>query len=556
MVLLPIVDTFKTYTKINFRWDLIAGITLAMFVLPESMAYATLAGLAPEFGIYCCLVGGLFFALFTSTKKVAIGPTSAIALMIGSGVSALSDGSIETYISIATLCAFGVFVFFLSAYFLRLSSIVNFVSDTVLLGFKTGAALSIASTQLPALLGLNLGGSNFFNRVYLLFENISHSNINVLLFGIASFGLLGVLNYFFKDKPISLFLVVISILFIAISPYKINGLTLVGSIPSGLPKLVFPSINFKDIDGVLGLSFGCFLMAFIESSSVARTLAEQENETPNIRQELLALGAANFAVAFAGGFPISGGLSQSQVNSQAGAKTPVALLFCTFFLGVLLLYFTHLLEKLPEITLAVLVLFAVSHLIKIKDLLRLKKLSRAEFYIAFLAIVAVLFFGILKGVIISSFLSIIYVISKSNNPHIAILGRIPGTNKYSDVSIHQKNELVEDCLIIRVEAPLFYYNQQYVFDSILTTLHQYPTTKILIMDFSSSSHVDVAASKMIVKLEALLRNKHIQFKIVEALISVRELLRKQDLETNIGHISRKTTIYEVVCEFEAANTKQ
>lgn len=549
MKFFPVLQTLKTYDTKKFRWDLFAGITLAMFVLPESMAYATLAGLPTQFGIYCCLAGGLFFAFFTSTQQVAVGPTSAISLMIGSGVSVMSNGNLGMHIAIASLAALAVFIFCIAAYLLKLSSLVNFVSDNVLIGFKTGAALSIAATQIPKLFGLHAEGSHFFARIYNLLNDLGNANWQVFAFALCALALLISLNYFFPGKPTSLILVLASIFFVLGFPDLTSGLHLAGNIPAGLPSIEFPSIRFRDVDGILGLAFGCFIMAYIETSSVARTFAEKNNQDINLRQELLSLGAANFAAAFSGGYPVSGGLSQSQVNAQAGAKTSITLIICSVILAVLLLFFTGFLSNLPEVILAVLVLFAISHLIKIQELKKVRKLNKAEFAIALVAIFSVLFFGILKGVLISSVLSIIYVINQTSRPHVAVLGRIPGTKMYSDIESHADNELFKNCVIVRPEASLLYFNQQNVYDTILGILAKYPDSKLLIMDFSTSPRTDVMGSKMIVKLESYLKEHQIKFRIVEALSEVRDILRKQGLESSIGKISRRVSLDEVVQEF-------
>src|SRR4249920_3181579 len=199
---LPISDWLPAYRKSFIRWDLVAGITLASFVLPESMAYATLAGVPTYFGIYCCIAGGLFFALFTTSRQVAVGPTSSISLMIGSTVAVLSGGNLTRWAEIAELTALVVAALCFIAYIFKLSSIVNFISDSILLGFKAGAALSIMATQLPKIFGVEGGGSNFFTRIWTLLENMHETNWTVLIFGVAAMAILIAGDFFFKGKPV------------------------------------------------------------------------------------------------------------------------------------------------------------------------------------------------------------------------------------------------------------------------------------------------------------------------------------------------------------------
>ncbi|HSZ31723.1 MAG TPA: SulP family inorganic anion transporter, partial [Puia sp.] len=294
----PIANWLPNYQKKFIRWDLVAGITLASFVLPESMAYATLAGVPTYFGIYCCIAGGLFFAFFTTSRQVAVGPTSSISLMIGSTVAVLSGGDLARWAGIAELAALVVAVLCFIAYIFKLSSIVNFISDSILLGFKAGAALSIMSTQLPKIFGVEGGGSNFFTRIWNLLLHIPQLNWVVLTFGIAAMLILIAGDYLLKGMPVSLLVVVASILVMSFTNLASAGLHVTGLIPAGLPSISRPSLRFRDVDGVLELAFACFLMGYIETISAARTFALKNNYSINPRQELLSLGAANFATAF------------------------------------------------------------------------------------------------------------------------------------------------------------------------------------------------------------------------------------------------------------------
>jgi high affinity sulfate transporter 1 len=547
---LPIATWLPQYKLSNLRWDIIAGLTLASFVLPESMAYATMAGVPPEAGIYCCIAGGLFYALFTSTKQVAVGPTSAMSLMVATTVATLSDGDVQRWGAIASLTALTIFIFCVISYFLRLSSLVSFISEDVLLGFKAGAALLIMATQLPKLFGINSGGDNFFGRMYNLFQELPETNIQVLLFGLAAFILLQVGHRLAPGRPISLIVVVLSVLVFSLTDIVQYGFEMTGELPIGLPPLQIPSLRFEDLDGVLTLAMGCFLMGYIETVSVARTFAEKNNATVNPRQELLALGAANFGAAFASGYPVAGGLSQSTVNDKAGARTPLTLIICSAVLVVMMLNFTHLLRNLPQVVLAAVVLDAVLGLIKVKSLKNLYYLKRDEFGISLIAIVAVLFFGILKGVLIAAICSIIVVLIRSKLPNIAVLGQIPGTDKYSDIKRNPDNVEIPHLKIIRIESSIFYFNEENVHDTIIELIVN-PEIKHVILDLSSTPYIDVAGAKMLSKITTELKDRFISVKIVGALAVARDMLRKLGLEEQIGHISRRDSMQDEVLASKA-----
>jgi len=553
---IPILEWLPKY-KMNFmRWDLVAGITLAFFVLPESMAYATLAGVPTYFGIYCCLAGGLFYAIFTTSNHVAVGPTSSISLMVGSTVAVLSGGDPKLWAGIAALTALAVAVICLLAFALRLSSLINFISNNILLGFKAGAALSIMSTQLPKLFGLEGGGSNFFTRIGHLVPQLSQTNWIVLLFGLVAMGILIAGDVLLPGKPVSLFVVIASIIVLSVTNLVASGVHVTGAIPSELPSITAPSIRFRDIDGVLPLAFACFLMGYIETVSAARTFAMKNNYVINPRQELLSLGAANFAAAFSSAYVVAGGLSQSTVNEKSGAKSPMSLIVCSATLALVVLFLAGFLKNLPEVILAVIVLHAVSGLIKIKELKRIYSINRQEFLVAMIAIVGVLVLGILKGVMLAVVMSLILLIRKLSNPVVPVLGKIGNSRQFSDISRHPDNIVQDEISIQRVEASILYFNNGNIREKILSNIRSNGlNTRLLILDLSAVPDMDIAGAEMLVQLIEQLRMKGVTMKITGALSNVRELLRKLGVEEFTGHISRTTSIYDLVEEFKTGTIK-
>jgi len=553
---IPITQWLPQYKSIFFRWDLIAGITLASFVLPESMAYATLAGVPTYFGIYCCLVGGLFFAIFTTSRHVAVGPTSSISLMIGSTVAVLSGGDLQKWIAVAELTALVVGCICIIAFIFRLSSLVNFISDSILLGFKAGAALSIMSTQLPKFFGIEGGGSNFFERLSTLFQHLPQTNWMVLGFGAAALLLLIVGDKILPGRPVSLVVVIAAIVVVSVTNLSAQGLHVAGEIPKGLPSIAKPSLRFSDVEGILELAFACFLMGYIETISAARTFAIKNDYTINPRQELLSLGVANFTAAFCSAYVVSGGLSQSTVNEKSGAKTPLSLIICSVTLGVILLCLTGLLKNLPEVILAVIVLHAVSGLIKIKELKRIYQLSKIEFAVAMIAFAGVLVFGILKGVMLAVAISLILLIRRTAQADVAVLGRIGNTTHYSDIERHPDNITHEGIVILRIESSILYFNAGNIQDKIVKKIEESKDgIRLLILDLSAAPYVDVAGSKMLLQVSNQLQKKGVRLKIVEALSSVREILRKQGMEEIIGRISRRVFINDAVQEFITGKSK-
>ena len=316
--------------------DIVAGVTLAAYAIPVSLAYATLAGLPPQVGIYGYLLGGLGYALFGSSRQLAVGPTSAISLMIAATVGAMAEGDALRYAQIASLAAFTVAALGLIAWLLRLSVLVKLISNSILVGFKAGAGLTIAMTQLPSLLGVKGGGHNFFERAFLLAGQLGQFQYLVLLIGLIALGLIVFGERWLPGKPVALGVVALSIAAATLLGMPALGVPITGDIPAGLPTLAGPALRLQDEEGIVPLAAGCLLLAYIEGVSAAGAFAEKHGYSLDPRQELLGIAAANIAAAFAQGYPVAGGLSQSAVNDKAGARTPLALVFASATLALCL----------------------------------------------------------------------------------------------------------------------------------------------------------------------------------------------------------------------------
>ena len=546
---IPVLSWIKNYSNKDLRFDFIAGLTLAAYGIPVSLAYATLAGLPPQYGIYGYLIGGLFYTLLGTSKQLAIGPTSAISMVIGATIATMAEGDVQRWVDIASLTALVFGVLAIIAYVLRLSGIINFISETVLVGFKAGAALTIGMSQLPKLFGIQGGGESFFERIVSIVFQISNLNITVFLFGIAAILVLILGEKFLPGKPIAIIVVVISIVLISVTSLQSLGLNTVGVIPNGFPEFHLPNLRFRDVDGVLPLAIACFLLSYIESVSSARTLAQLNGYKINPQQELLALGVANIAVALGQGYPVAGGLSQSAVNDKAGAKTPLSLIFASIAIAFCLLFLTEYLQNLPNVILASIVLVAISGLFDFKEMKHLYNVDKKEFFVAMIALFGVLIFGILKGVLLASIVTLVLLIKETSNPNVASLGRIPGTRRYSDIERHPDNEIIPNILIVRIEASIFYFNIENIKDNIWIKINQSksPISSVII-DMSSSPSIDIAGLRFLRQLFLELKEKGVTLKIAEARSEVRDVLRIEKLDLLFGPISRFDSVDELVIE--------
>ena len=528
--------------------DIVAGVTLAAYAIPVSLAYAGLAGLAPQVGIYGYLLGGLGYALLGSSRQLAVGPTSAISLMIAGTVGAMAEGDAQRYAQIASLVAFTVAGLCVFAWALRLSTLVKLISDSILVGFKAGAGLTIAMTQLPSLLGVPGGGHNFFERALLLAGQLDQVQYLAPIVGVIAIGLIVFGERLLPGKPVALGVVTLAIIVATGLGLPALGLPITGEIPAGLPTLAGPALRLRDVEGIIPLAAGCLLLAYIEGVSAARTFAAKHGYALDPRQELLAIGAANLAAAMGQGYPVAGGLSQSAVNDKAGARTPLALVFASITLALCLLFLTGLLENLPKAVLAAVVLTAVYGLLDFPALLHMWQVSRLDFFAAAIALLAVLLLGILQGILLAALASILLLLARVSRPHVAFLGRVPGTNSYSDMDRHPENEPLPGVIVFRPEASLIYANADAVLELVLKRLRETDpaAVRLVVCDLSAAPFLDLAGGRMLCELNAELASRGIALRIVGAHGSARDLLRAEGLEEKVGGLDRTATLDSVL----------
>ena len=524
--------------------DIVAGVTLAAYAIPVSLAYAGLAGLPPQVGVYGYLLGGLGYALLGSSRQLAVGPTSAISLMIAGTVGAMADGDAQRYAQIASLTAFTVAGLCLVAWLLRLSALVKLISDSILVGFKIGAGLTIAMTQLPSLFGVPGGGHNFLERVALFAGQLGQIHYLVLAIGVIAVCLLIFGARLLPGKPVALAVVVLSIAAASMLGLPALGVPTTGEIPAGLPSLEGPALRLRDVEGIVLLAAGCLLLAYIEGVSAARTFAAKHGYALDPRQEFLGIGAANLAAALGQGYPVAGGLSQSAVNDKAGARTPLALVFASITLALCLLFLTGLLENLPKAVLAAVVLTAILGLFDFPKLSHMWRVSRLDFLAATIALVAVLLLGILQGILFAALASIALLLYRVSRPHVAFLGRVPGTNSYSDLAWHPENEPLPGVIAFRPEASLIYVNADAVLESVLSRLQAAGPSNIhlVVCDLSASPFIDLAGSRMLHELHSELSARGIALRIVGARGRLRDLLRADAIGEKVEGLDRVVTL--------------
>ena len=536
----------RDYPKSAIRPDLIAGLMLAAYAVPAALAYASLAGLPPKLGLYCYIFGGVFYGLFCSSRHLAVGPTSAIAITLASGLGAIAAGDSSRYAVLAALTAVLVGAIGIISWRLRLGQLANFISDSLLSGFKIGAAFVIASTQLPKLFGLHAVGDDFFARMINLAGDLPATHLPSLTIGFAGLLLLVIGERLLPNRPVALAVVLLSIILVSLTGLVDAGVKVVGRIDSGFGFIDIDALALPDVRAVLPLALSCFLLSYVESISVVRSFALKHGYPVDPDRELFALGAANVAAGFGQGFPVAGGMSQSAVNEKAGATSPASLLVASFVIGAVVLLFTGVFSNLPEPVLAAMVLVAVKGLVDFGQLRLLFRVSRLDFYVAVAAAVGVLLFGILNGVLLAAIGSIILLVKRAAHPHTAELGRVPGTDVFADLARHAGNERVPGALVARIEGSLLYFNIENVRRELFACSRRGKSGLPRRARPSASPTTDVAGVQLLMQIAADLETRGIAFRLAEVRGSVRDMLRAQRFSERLGVGERSASVAEIV----------
>jgi len=531
------------YTTRRFGLDLLAGLSLAAFVIPESIAYASLAQLPPVTGLYCYLVAGIVYALLGTSRQIAVGPTSALAIVIASGVAAMGGEDPARAVALASAIALMVGIICVAGRFVGLANAAYFISDPVLIGFKTGAALYIASTQLPKLFGVEGVTGNFFERVSHIVVSLPESHVPSLLFGLAAIVLFMVFERLLPGRPTTLIVVVAAIAVMTVFGLSEVGIKIVGDLPSGLPEISLPNIHAADISALIPVALACFVLAYGETISVARSFAQKYGYEINPEQELTALGAANIATGMAHGFAVAGGMSQTAVNDMGGATSPVALIVTSGAIALTLLFFAAFFHDLPEPVLGAIVLMAASRLVRLQELLRLRIESRAEFWTAMVACLGVLFFGLLDGLLLAAVGSLVMVIAYTSRAVVVVLGRDRSTGYFVSRARNPDASETPGALVVRSTSTWLYFNAEHIRRQILNMIDTAPAQiRIVVLDFSSVPTIDITAGMILRGLVRALKDRAIKVEIAELRDEVAENLKLIGADQDLGSIVAHRTI--------------
>lgn len=531
----PILTWLPHYQRPWLRGDFIAGLTILALLIPEGMAYAELAGLPPQTAFYAAPIGLLLYAIFGTSRQLMVAVSAAIATMSAVAVAPLAAaGSPEYAVFSAALALLAGTISVLAGLF-KMGRIASFFSESVLVGFITGLALTVAIKQVPKLFGLESGHGNFWERLHDIIIHLPETHLLTLLVGITSIALLLFLERRFHKVPAALVAMISGIGVSVIFGLEARGVHVVGVIPAGFVPPQIPAVTAQDLWRLLPGALGIALVNFAEAYGPARGFATQHQYEIDANQELIGLGAANMGAGLFQGFSIGSSLSKSAANDRAGAKTPVSLLVCAALTVIVALFLTPLFAPLPEAVLGAVVIVAVIGMMKFKKMRQLWNVRRVDFWLALIALFGVLTFEALEGLLIAVVISLLMLVWRASQPRFSILGRSSTSLEFSDVAQNPDNKLIPGLLIIRPNQGLFFANADSLRGAITEAVRASASPiRCVLLDFEMTNELDVPGAEMLAELKEKLAGQQVDLLLSRVHRIVRNLLDRCGVAQQIG----------------------
>ncbi len=542
---LPVFRSLSGYQKPWLAADAIAGLTVWAVLVPEALAYATIAGVSPVVGLYAAVPALVLYAAFGSSRHLIVGPMAASAALSAAAVASIASGSGSDFTALTVGLALVTGAIALVAGLARLGFLASFISEPVLKGFIIGMALTIIIGQLPKLFGVPGGDGAFFERAWDLVTQLGDTQRWTLAVGATSLALVIGLRRFAPKVPGSLVAVLAGIVAVPLLGLDTKGVEIVGAVQAGLPPVGLPDLGWSDYGSLAGASVGILLVGFAEGLGAAKTYAARDHYTIDANRELIGLGAANIGSGLTSGMVVNGSLSKTAVNGSSGAKSQVSGLVVAVLTVLTLLFLTGLFENLPEATLAAVVIAAVIELVDFSALRRLYgvytarlgdiygPVARPDLIAAVAALVGVLLFDTLPGLFIGITVSVLLLVYRASRPHVATLGRDP-SGDWVDLGRHPDATPTESVVVVRPESGLFYGNADNVQTAILD--HVTDATRAVVIDAETVPSIDVTAVSMLVDLRDELAARGIRLSIARDIGQVRDLLEAAGAATLVEHL--------------------
>jgi SulP family sulfate permease len=518
----------------SLRGDCIAGLTVWAVLVPEALAYASIAGVSPVVGLYAAPGALILYAVFGSSRQLIVGPMAATAALSAAAVGTLAAGNAGVFTALTVTVAITVGIIAVAAGLLRLGFVANFISEPVMKGFIIGLALTIIIGQVPKLFGVEKGSGNFFQQFWAVLNHLGHTQWRTLIVGLVSLAVVLGLRRWLPAVPAPLVAVAFGVLAVYTLHLQKHGVEIVGHIDGGLPSFGFPSVPSGDYLKLAGPAVGIMLVGFAEGLGAAKTYATKNGYEISPNSELIGLGAANVAAGLSSGMVVNGSLSKTAVNGSAGARSQVSGLVVAALTILTLLFLTGLFQDLPEATLGAVVIAALIELVDISALRTLYRVhtsrlgriygpaARPDFIAATAALLGVLIFDTLPGLFIGIGLSLLLLVYRASRPHVAVLGRAPGNDQWTDTEHYPEDTTIPGIAVLRVESGLFFANAEYVRAAVMHVAARKPFA--IVLDCETVPFIDVTAARMLDELTASLRARGIRLVIAREIGQVRDVL--------------------------------
>jgi SulP family sulfate permease len=534
--LVPAVSWLRSYRRKDLRGDMSAGLTVGVMLVPQGMAYAMLAGLPPVIGLYASTIPIIIYALFGSSRHLAIGPVAVVSLLVFSACSKLASPGSADFISLVLVLSLMVGVIQLFLGFLRLGFLVNFFSHAVISGFTSAAAVLIILSQIKHLFGVTLtgGGHSTVLLLWEIFRHLGEINVITLVIGISSIAVLVLFRKKFPLFPVSLLMVAVWTVLVYSLDLRDMGVQTVGAVPAGLPSFSIPHTGFKTLVSLLPAAISIFFVGYMEAIAIAQIIAAKKQYTVDPNQELRSLGLANIFGSFFSAYPVTGGFSRTAVCYEAGGQTALSSLMTAVVVIMTLLFFTPLFYYLPTAVLAAIITVAVSGLIDfgtMRDFFFIRKADGCTIVITFIAALGL---GPVRGLITGLVFSLGVFIWRSAYPHIAELGYLEAQDVFRNVKRFPEAAVYPHALILRIDAPLYFANAKFLEDRVMRAIVEKPDLRWIVLDLSDVSNMDAVAIHTLDHIMETHGERNIDFAITNMIGPVRDLVEKAGWKGKYG----------------------
>lgn len=534
--LVPIFGWAPNYERSDLRSDLGAGLTVGAMLVPQAMAYALLAGLPPEVGLYAATVPVVIYALFGTSRQLAVGPVAIVSLLTATALAPLVEQGTSGYLSAAALLALMVGVVHIVLGAGRLGFLVNFLSHSVLVGFTAAAAIIIGFSQAKHVFGISTDRTeHFYLTVLEVIDNLSSTNFPTLILGAVALAVLFGLKRVAPRVPAALVVVVGSILAVEALNLEARGVKVVGDIPDSLPAFGLPDFSGSLIGNLAMTALVITLVGFMESIAVAKVYARRHRYEVDPNSELIGLGAANVAAGLFGGYPVTGGFSRTAVNDTAGARTPLASLITAGVVLATIAFLTPLFASLPNAALGAIIIMAVIGLIDVAEMRHIAAVKRSDLIGLSVAFFATLILGIELGILVAVVASMLVVFARMSMPHSAVLGHVDGTTSYRNIERFPEAQTIQGVRIVRIDAALSFANAAYVKRLLLDIVESLTDEpRSLVLDASGINDLDVTGAEMLHEVLAEIKDRGVALHVAEIKGPVRDVLRRAGIWDELG----------------------